>query len=115
MNLLLLECVYYLTLTYNEKIVGYSVGKINVEHPFLKIKPSVYLDDLYVKEEYRGKSLGDRFMEETLKWAIKAGAKKATSHVAENNIYCLSIFEKTDFKIEGYYLSKELLVGEVIE
>ncbi|MCW3122781.1 MAG: family N-acetyltransferase [Flavipsychrobacter sp.] len=61
---------------------------------------SLYLDDLYVVNEHRGRQLGTRFMEEIFKIARESNCKKVRWQVSNWNTKAIEFYKKQGASID---------------
>lgn len=64
------------------------------------------IESLFVLEEYRGKSIGDAFMEKSIEWLKKRGGVKISIKVAEGNENAFGFYEKYGFYLSSYNLRR---------
>lgn len=61
---------------------------------------SLYLEDLIVKEAYRGKGIGSRLMQKVIETAKEENCKRLRLQVLDWNKPAIDLYEKTGFKID---------------
>ena len=87
----------------NEKIIGYAMLAKSFSTEFGK--PCIWIEDLYLKEEYRNQKIGSTFLEYI--------DKKYPNHILrleaeESNELALHVYKKNGFKVLPYIeLKKE--------
>ena len=88
----------FITALCENKIVGYAAFN---NGDLRKTKHSGYLT-IFIKKEFRGKSLGEELMNILIQWG-KANKliQKMTLAVFSNNKNAIALYEKIGFKIEG--------------
>ena len=67
-----------------------------------------YLDDIFVKKEFRRKGYGCRLIEEFKKWAKRKGANKLRLGVRINNKNAIKMYQKIGFEIKYYEMDKKI-------
>jgi GNAT superfamily N-acetyltransferase len=66
---------------------------------------SIYLDDLYVKSEYRGQKIGKLLLEQLLKTAKEVQCKRVQWQVSEWNTGAIEVYKKLGATLHtGYYI-----------
>ncbi len=66
---------------------------------------SIYLDDLFVKPEYRGQKIGKRLMEKLRETAQKEDCKCVQWQVSEWNTNAIEVYKQMGAELhEGYYI-----------
>lgn len=84
------------------KINGYLVGTF-LMHAFQKIG---YIDDLFVKKEFRRKRVATSLIKEFMKIAEKRNLKRIRLGVAVKNKNAIKLYQKLGFKITHYEMQK---------
>lgn len=69
---------------------------------------SLYLEDLVVKEEYRGQKVGKLLFEETIKAAKEMGAKIMTWQVLDWNEPAINFYKKYDAELDEEWINGKL-------
>jgi len=99
-----------------DKIVGYCISVSNLhcyDGVVLDITmDSAYIWELFVLREYRGKGIGRRILEETLKHLESIGKRNVFLIVNYWNDRGRKFFEKMGFRFWGYFLIKRLVQNE---
>lgn len=76
----------------NEQIVGYALYyygfSANLGHPIL------YLEDLYVKPEYRGQGIGSQLLKQMAKYALQKDCCRLEWHVFSWNDSAIRFYQK---------------------
>ena len=98
--------IYWIILAENEKgILGMS---------FYYIRYStwkgrcLYLEDIVVKEEYRGHKIGKVLFEETIKAAKEMNAKLMTWQVLDWNEPAINFYKKFNAELDGEWINGKL-------
>jgi GNAT superfamily N-acetyltransferase len=68
----------------------------------------LYLEDIVVKEEFRGKKIGKVLFEETIKAAKEMNAKLMTWQVLDWNEPALNFYKKFDAEMDGEWINGKL-------
>jgi GNAT superfamily N-acetyltransferase len=66
---------------------------------------SLYLDDLYVKKNYRGKKIGSKLLKEVFKAAEKENCNRIRWQVLTWNTEAINFYKKIDSKIDDQWLN----------
>lgn len=93
-----LTCVFVAII--NDKIIGFvsaSVNNYNIG----------YIEDIFVKEEYRNMKIGSKLFCKILKWFDENEIRKIELHVSTGNESVLEFYAKFGFKKTGYTLTKK--------
>lgn len=67
--------------------------------------PVLYLEDLYVKESYRGKGIGNALFESCLIYAREAGYKRLTWQVLDWNQPAIDFYKKWNAHLDPEWLN----------
>ena len=75
-----------------DKVIGYAL----YYYAFSTIlgRPILYLEDLYVKPEYRGQGIGTEFLKKLATYAIKEGCCRLQWHVLAWNESAINFYRK---------------------
>lgn len=68
---------------------------------FTWVGKSLYLDDLYIKPQYRGQGIGTKLLHEIFKLAKKENCRRLRWQVLNWNINAIKMYEKTGAKIDN--------------
>lgn len=68
----------------------------------------LYLEDIVVKEEYRGQKIGKVLFEETIKAAKAMGAKLMTWQVLDWNEPAINFYKKFNAELDGEWINGKL-------
>jgi len=98
--------LYWIILAENEnEIMGMSFYYIR--YSTWKGK-CLYLEDIVVKEEFRGQKIGKILFEETIKAAKKMNAKLMNWQVLDWNEPALNFYKKFDAEMDGEWINGKL-------
>jgi ribosomal protein S18 acetylase RimI-like enzyme len=61
------------------------------------------LNDLYVKEDGRGKGFGEKLLKKAITFAEETGAKGISLETGKENVTAQKLYEKMGFKRESHY------------
>jgi GNAT superfamily N-acetyltransferase len=99
--------LYWITLAENESgIIGMSFYYIR--YSTWKGK-CLYLEDLIVKEEFRGNKIGEALFEETIKAAKQMNAKLMTWQVLDWNEPALNFYKKFNAEMDAEWINGKLM------
>lgn len=73
------------------------------------IGKSLYLDDLYVLEPFRGNGLGSRLMDEVFKLAKSQGCKKVKWQVSKWNQHAIDFYKSKGAEIDDLEINCDLV------
>ena len=83
----------YVVMTWQGEIIGYAGMWV--------ILDEAHITNIAVREEYRGRGLGERLMRELIAQAIANGMKRMTLEVRTSNYIAQKLYEKFGFRAEG--------------
>lgn len=88
----------------NNRVIGYmfAIIEITKDHPVLSDRKVLYIDDLCVDEDYRGKDIAKALYEYTLEYAKSIECDAVTLNVWSGNDRAMAFYEKmglTPYKI----------------
>ena len=81
------------------KIIGFTSAYINNHN-------EGFIEDLFIVEDYRGKSIGTKLFKKLLQWLQENGADTMEVHVSVGNEGAMKFYEKNGFKETGYTMMK---------
>ena len=68
----------------------------------------LYLEDLVVKEEYRGKKIGEALFEATIKTAKEINAKQMNWQVLDWNEPAINFYKKFDAELDEEWINGKI-------
>lgn len=90
---------YFLVAEYKGVLVGYVASCLEGEE--------LHVHSIAVVEQFRGKGIGRRLMEETLRLARERGARRVRLEVKTTNVPAILLYEKLGFErkalLKNYY------------
>ncbi len=92
----------------DDEIVGYSLSAIKNNVKVFKLKRLGHIFDLYVKEKYRGKGIGEQLVKETLAWFKKKKMTYASIGVHAINPEAHGLYKKWGFRDMHIEMRKKL-------
>jgi ribosomal protein S18 acetylase RimI-like enzyme len=90
------------------KIVAYSITKIDKFPPVFIIEKYAQIYDMAVKGEYRRAGIGEKLMEKIQAWVKSQGLYKIELRVVCENIIGVSFWRKMGFKEYMFVMGKEI-------
>ncbi|MFC5472281.1 GNAT family N-acetyltransferase [Cohnella suwonensis] len=85
------------------KIVGFT--QLYPTFSSISMKETLVLNDLFVKESYRGRGVSHLLMQAAEDYARTTGAKGLALETANDNMKARRLYEKRGFQLETTYLS----------
>lgn len=82
-----------------DTIIGFTSAYINNHN-------EGFVEDLFISEEYRGKTIGTKLFTELLNWLQENKAETVDVHVSIGNENAMKFYEKRGFKATGYTMMK---------
>jgi ribosomal protein S18 acetylase RimI-like enzyme len=82
----------------NDEIVGYSLVKMDEDSLENLALGQAWLHDIYIDEKARGLGAGQMLLDASKEAAIKLGSKILMLHVATQNKFAKTLFEKNGFQ-----------------
>ncbi|MFV0537738.1 MAG: GNAT family N-acetyltransferase [Dysgonomonas sp.] len=70
---------------------------------------SLYMDDLYVKEKFRGKGIGSKLIKEVISYAKESGCKGLRWQVSNWNTHAMNFYENLGAKINKVEMNCDLI------
>ncbi len=89
------------------KIVGFLVAMVTEPLPIFVEREYGSLNDMFVKEEHRGKGLGKRLMETAIEWFKEKKIRRIELRVGASNRDAIAFYESHGFKIRAHTMKKE--------
>jgi ribosomal protein S18 acetylase RimI-like enzyme len=96
----------------NEESVVFMAHDGDNSHGFVQLYPSFssvnmkriwVLNDLFVKEQTRGKGVGEKLLKQAIEFAKKTGAIGIFLETAKENVIAQRLYEKIGFEKEAHY------------
>jgi len=84
------------------EIVGFAVYFFAY---YTWVGKSLYLDDLYVKPQFRGKKVGSMLLKHLFELAAKEGCKRVRWQVLDWNAYAIGFYKKHGAKISSEWFN----------
>lgn len=81
----------------NDRIIGYTTFFFAY---YTWIGKSLYMDDLYIKEKYRGKGIGTLLINEVIKYAEKEKCDRLRWQVSQWNEHAISFYKSLGAEID---------------
>lgn len=106
---LLLEDRLLLVAEINGKLVGYAAAEIQTRSPLFRIAENGYINDVFVKEEFRKLGIAREFLAELKKWFKSKGIKYVELSVLAGNEVGKKTWAK--FGFEDYEIKKRVEMG----
>jgi GNAT superfamily N-acetyltransferase len=79
-------------------VIGYLNGKLETLPPVFIGSPQLYVEDLFVQAEHRGRGIGKALLAAAYQWGKARDVRSVTLNVNEKNIPSRAFYEKV-----GYY------------
>ncbi len=96
-NLISNDNSYLLVVETNGKIIGSGYAQIRQSKSSHVHDVHCYLGFIYLDTEFRGKSLGNRLLDNLKEWGIKRGVRHFQLDVYYENIAAIRAYEKAGF------------------
>jgi len=90
------------------KIVGYILCKTIDAEIYSKSKKMAFLEDMFIKEEYRSLGLGSDLAQTFFKWAKLQGLERAKVEVSIKNKKAINFYQKNKFKDHDLVLERKI-------
>jgi diamine N-acetyltransferase len=91
-----------------EEIIGYMAGVIMKPFSYRKIKKQSELENILIKEEYRGQGIGEKLFNEFIKWSKEKGVERIKVSAYYGNIKAINFYKKVGFTPYDINLEYEL-------
>jgi len=88
----------FLVAEYENKIIGYVIGKMEERPPIFKEKDIGFVMAMYVKEKFRRQGIAKMFLDKLLSWFKKNKITNIELHVHPKNDPGIKAWEKSGFK-----------------
>ena len=82
----------------NEKIIGYTIAKIDLYPPVYLLEKHGSIYDMYVILKYRKKGIGNKLWQEALKWFKMLNLERVELSIVPANLEASSFWKKQGFK-----------------
>lgn len=79
------------------KVVGYLAGAMIEPYSYRDIKKEFELENTLVKEEFRGKRIGEKLFNEFIKWSKKHGAERVKVSASVDNEEAIKFYKRVGF------------------
>ncbi len=89
------------------EVVGYLAGALS-DFESWRLETRAELENMYVKDQYRGQGVGSLLIEEFRKWAKENNAHKLFLSVYARNSSAQRFYEKNGFLITNLFMEKEV-------
>jgi GNAT superfamily N-acetyltransferase len=94
----------------NDEIIGMALWFYAY---FTWVGKSLYLDDIYVKEEYRKHRIGSALLKKVFETAVKENCKRVRWQVLKWNENAIKLYSKSGAKIDGEWLNCDFNEEEI--
>ena len=98
--------------TDNKSIVGMAIY-YHVYYTW--VGKSMYLDDLYVKEEYRGKQIGTKLLKRVYQHAIESDCNRLRWQVLDWNTPAIDFYKKIGARLDGEWINCDVKSNEMMK
>jgi GNAT superfamily N-acetyltransferase len=88
-------------------IVGFLTAMIRTTLPIFEQRNYGLLNDMFVKQEHRGKGVGKRLQGATTEWFEQKHIRRLELRVEASNSEAIAFYEAHAFKIRSHTLKKE--------
>lgn len=88
-------------------IVGFLTAMITTTLPIFVQRKYGLLNDMFVKQEYRGKGIGKKLLKTAIEWLEQNHIRRIELHVDAKNRKAITFYKAHDFKIRGYTMKRE--------
>lgn len=92
---------YFYLISYNEKVVGYTLLIFNKNESQILVKNSAYLSRIYLLEEFYGLGLGKHLFDFIKKVCIEKQQSGIWLNVWVENLRAINFYKKQGFEIVG--------------
>lgn len=90
------------------EIVGYLAGGMRKPYSYRTVKVQSELENTLVKENFRGKGIGEKLFREFVKWSRKMGAERITVSASFDNRNAIKFYKKVGFEDYATELEYEI-------
>lgn len=88
-------------------IVGYLAGGMIKPYSYRTIKKQSELENTLVKEEFRGRGIGEKLFKEFIKWSQEQGAERIKVSASAENQRAIKFYERAGFTLYATELEYE--------
>lgn len=81
----------------DKEIVGYLVGGMMKTYSYRKIKKQSELENILVKENFRGQRLGEKLFQEFIKWSKEKGVDRIKVCAYSQNHGAINFYKRIGF------------------
>lgn len=92
----------------NGKIAGYLAGGIMQPYSYRTVKKMSELENMLVKEEFRGQKIGEKLFEEFANWSKSQNIERIKVSAASDNLGAIKFYEKVGFRSYATELEYEI-------
>jgi diamine N-acetyltransferase len=79
------------------EIVGYLAGGLSDTYPYRTVKKIAELENILIKEEFRGQKIGEKLFIEFIDWSKSMGAERIKVKASTNNLGAIKFYERIGF------------------
>ena len=90
----------------NGNLVGYIALDWRDAAPIFERDGSMYITELYVKEDYRSQGIGSELIERGEQWAIKQGIDRVSLTVNQSNGSAQDLYRTSGYNVRQYTMDK---------
>lgn len=92
------ETTQVLVALHRDRVVAYSIAEAHQRPPFFEQKECGLISDLAVKSSYRRKGIGEKLLQEMLKWFAARGLHRIELRVLSANEVGYNFWKKQGFR-----------------
>lgn len=97
----------FVAVTPSDEVLGYAT--YNPIY-YTWVGKSIYMDDLYVKHEYRGQGIGTQLIQAVIHHAKEKGCHKVRWQVSEWNVQAISFYKSLGAEIDAVEKNCDLII-----
>ena len=90
----------------NGNLMGYVALDWRDAAPIFERDGSIYITELYVKEDYRSQGIGSELIERGEQWAIKQGIGRVSLTVNQSNGSAQDLYRTSGYDVRQYTMDK---------
>ena len=102
------ENTLLLLAVYSGEAVGYMYGKIQDYPPVIKQFKQFYIEDMFIREDYRGHGIGKILLEKTSEWVRSKDIDRLQLDVHLKNPRGFNFWKECGFQEECYLMYKDI-------